>query len=149
MIRKAAQDDVANIVEMGRRFHEEAGWSDICDFDPESCTRTIANMIEQDAHIVLVVEQGGDLIGMAGGVTSELYFNYAHRTGQELFFWMRPETRSGEGRALLQALEDEAKSIGCGSWAMIALDNIRPDATGMLYKRNGYRPSERSWIKRL
>lgn len=149
MIRLATSDDIARIVKMGECFHAEAGWADISEFDVESCTATITNMIEQDAGIVVVVENEGRLVGMAGGVISPIYFNYAHQTGQELFFWLEPSSRSGDGRSLLKALEDEARAKGCKSWVMIALDKIRPEATGMLYKRNGYRPSEHSWIKRL
>lgn len=149
MIRTATPDDIPAMVDMGRDFHEAAGWADITPFDADDCAQTIANMIAVTSAIALVVEEDGALIGMAGGVTTPIYFNYGHKTGQELFFWMRPGTRNGDGKKLLDALEDAAREQGCQSWMMIALEKIRPNATGALYKRRGYRLAEHNWIKRL
>lgn len=149
MIRLATPDDIPTLLEMGREFHGAAGWADITDFNPVDCAQTLANMIDVESAILLVVERDGAVVGMAGGVTTPIYFNYAHKSGQELFFWMRPDARNGEGRLLLTALENEARALGCESWMMIALDKVRPEATGALYKRNGYRLAEHGWIKRL
>lgn len=149
MIRHANHRDVPAMVEMGRQFHCDAGWGDITEFSNEDCAATLAKMVGLDDAILLVVEREGNLIGMAGGLASPIYFNHAHKTGQELFFWMEPGSRNGDGRQLLEALEEEAREIGCQSWVMISLDRIRPEATGLLYKRRGYRASEHSWIKRL
>lgn len=149
MIRLATPDDVPALVDMGREFHGAAGWADITAFVDADCATTLANMIYNDSAIVLVAVEGEQVIGMAGGVTTPIYFNYGHRSGQELFFWMRPDARTGEGARLLAALENEARALGCESWVMLSLENIRPQATGALYKRRGYRLAEHNWIKRL
>ncbi len=134
---------------MGREFHAAAGWSDVTGFNDDDCAQTLANMVENETAIVVVCEHDGEVIGMAGGVMSPIYFNYGHRSGQELFFWMRPDARNGDGAKLLSELEAQAKLKGCSSWVMIALEHVRPQATGMLYKRRGYRLAEHNWIKRL
>ena len=55
-----------------------------------------------------------------------LYFNCNHITGQELFWWVEPEARKGVGAHLLDCLELAAMNAGAQSWAMIALDKVRP-----------------------
>jgi len=106
-------------------------------------------MISNDAMILLAAEQDGGLVGMAGGAMSPLYFNHAHRIGQELFYWINPDARNGIGKVLLDALEDTARASGCASWIMVALDNVKPEVTGRMYRMRGYRPAERNWIRKL
>lgn len=149
MIRRALLDDVPAIAEIGERFHDLAGWHDVAEYVGEDCSATLITMIESAEHIVLVAEVEGKIVGIAGGLTFPLYFNHAHRSGQELFLYVEPGLRDGTGGRLLTALEDEARAIGCKSWAMIALDKVEPELTGRLYRRRGYRASEHSYIKRL
>ena len=148
-LRAAEPADVPTIAEMGERFHAEAGWPDICAFDRGDCEKTLAHLIESPDGILLVAEAAGRLVGMAGGLAHPLYFNLSHRTGQELFWWVEPGLRDGTGRALLDALEDEARAIGCVSWSMACLARAKPELMGRLYERRGYRASERTYIKRL
>ena len=149
MIRRAALDDVPKIAELGEIFHAEAGWADICEYDREDVEKTLAHLVNDENGILFVAEDGGEIIGMCGGLAHPIYFNHGHKSGQELFWWVKPGLRGGIGKALLDAMEDEARSLGCASWAMIALDRVQPELTGMAYRRRGYRASEHSWIKRL
>lgn len=149
MIRTATHDDVPAIAALGRKFHGEAGWADIADYVKKDCEASLHGMIDNPDAILLVAEDEGEIAGMAGGVTFPLYFNASHRTGQELFFYIVPGLRNGMGRKLLATLETEARALGCQSWIMIALEKIRPEATGRLYRREGYRAAEHSWIRRL
>lgn len=147
VIRAATEADVRAIAELGEHFHAEAAWADIAEYSVSDCAEALTAMLESE--ILLVAERDGAIIGMAGGATFPLYFNHAHKSGQELFFWMAPGERSGAGARLMDAMEDAARQRGCVSWAMIALDKVRPDATGQYYRRRGYRCAEHSWIKRL
>src|SRR3546814_3491274 len=106
-------------------------------------------MIESPDGICLVAEDGWEVSVVAGGLAHPLYFNHGHKSGMELFWWVRPYRRTGIGSKLFDALEDEARALGCESWAMIALDKVSPDLTGRIYRRRGYRASEHSYIKRL
>lgn len=149
MIRPAGVEDIPTIASMGKAFFDEAAWSDVVEYVSEDCAASLLAMIEGEHGIVLVAEEAGQIVGMAGGVVCPLYFNRAHLSGQELFLWVKPGERRGLGGRLLIALEQAAKDAGCQSWSMIALDRVEPEATGKLYERRGYRASEHSYIKRL
>ena len=148
-VRDAVQADVPIIALLGACFYDEAGWADVAAWDDASIRRTLESMIANPDAIVLVLERKGVICGMAGGLVHPLYFNHAHRTGQELFWYVEPDVRFGVGRDLLNALEQRAYDLGAESWAMVALDKVRPNATGALYRRRGYRASEHTYIKRL
>lgn len=148
-ISDATQDDVAEVARLGRNFYEEAAWADIVEWDDASIRQTLSGLVASDDGIVLVLCREGVIKGMAGGMVYPMYFNHDHRTGQELFWWLSPDQRDGAGKALLDALEQAAGARGAESWSMIALDKLRPEALGALYRRRGYRASERSYIKRL
>lgn len=149
MIRNAEPRDIPEIARLGELFHAEAGCGDICDYSPEDTAKTLAHLIENDDGILLVAEVEGEVVGMCGGLAHPLYFNHSHKGGQELFWWVKPGLRDGTGRQMLEAMEAQAKAIGCSSWSMIALDTVNPELTGRLYRRRGYRATEHSYIKRL
>lgn len=149
MIRDAVHSDIPAIVEMGSLFFSEAEWSDVTEWDDDSVSATLANLIEGDGGILLVAERDGEVIGMTGGLVHPAYFNAHHLTGQELFWWVRPEFRKGVGAEMFSRLEQEAKDRGAKSWSMIALDRVRPKAMDRIYKVSGYRCAEHSYIKRL
>lgn len=148
MIRRATLSDIPTIVLLGEQFHAEAGWDDICEYSREDTAKTLKYLVEDDNGILLVADTG-EIVGMCGGLAHPVYFNHSHKSGQELFWWMKPGLRDGTGRLLLEAMEDEARRIGCTSWSMIALDKVNPELTGRIYRRRGYRASEHSYIKRL
>jgi GNAT superfamily N-acetyltransferase len=148
MIRPAVREDIPRILEMGERFFETAGWPEVAAWDAESMARTLGFLIERDIGAVFVLDEGGDLVGMAGGMLNPFYFNAGHLTGQELFWWVEPEHR-GQGRFLFDALEDWARAAGAQSFTMIALDRIKPEVMGRIYRARGYRAAEHSYIKRF
>lgn len=140
MIRPATLDDIPALLDMGHRFAAKARLVDHVGYDPESLERTLAHLIESDTGVVVIGEHGA-----AGGMVHPHPFNHAITVGQELFWW----SEGGEGLALFDALEAAAREAGAVYWTMITLEAIRPQATGKLYERRGYRPLEHSYIKRL
>ena len=149
MIRRATLDDVPEIARLGELFHAEAGWGDIVEYSIPDTEKTLAHLVESDDGILFVADRDGEIVGMCGGLAHPVYFNHSCKGGQELFWWMRPGLRDGTGWLLLEAMENEARRIGCLSWSMIALDKVNQELTGRLYRRRGYRASEHSYIKRL
>lgn len=147
MIRPAVPEDAPVIAALGERFHAEAGWGDIVEYVASDCEATVRHLIGSPEGIVLVADEGG-IVGMAGAMIYPMYFNLAHRTGQELFWWSKPGSR-GRGIRLLDALETAARDAGCASFAMLALDKIDPERMAELYRRRGYRASEHIFIRRL
>jgi GNAT superfamily N-acetyltransferase len=143
MIRKAVVSDLPAMVEMGRKFHEASGYGDICEFDGLSFATTLQNA--PDA-VFLVAEKEGKLVGMAGALVYPMYFNLHHRTAQEMFWWVDPEHR-GIGSKLFEALEEEVKKMGAQSLTMIVIERF--SWVGSYYEKRGFRPSERSFIRRF
>lgn len=149
-IREATYEDFPILIDMGRMFFAESGYGDLIEFDPDSAEQTINMLIESDSGILLVAEKDKEVVGMVGALLYPFYFNLSHITGQELFWWVRPELRGGRaGYLLLRQVEAEAKSRGATTFSMIALDSVSPEIAGGIYIKSGYRASEYSYIKRL
>lgn len=149
MIRPATVEDIPEIARLGEQFHAQAGWSDIFGYSVEDCGTSLTNLLALDNFICVVVDNDG-VAGMAAGVVSPVYFNHAHLSGEELFWWVDP-TKAGQGTGLrlLDALEAAAKAKGCQSWQMKSIARLNGERMGKLYERRGYRASENSYIKRL
>ncbi len=148
MIRPASINDIPRLVEMGRLFFDETAIAAFATFAGESCSRTLNELIDGENGAVFVAEEN-EVVGAIGGMVYPLFFNVDHLTGQEFFWWCEPEYRKGAGRKLFEALESWAQERGARSFTMIALESNRPDAVAAVYKRAGYRPSERSFIRGL
>ncbi len=147
MIRPATHNDIDDIARLGALFHAQAGWDEIA-YKVEDCARSLHNLMSSDAFICLVSE-GAGINGMVSGVISPVYFNHAHVSGEELFWWVSPEAPQMTGIKLLKALEEEAKSRGVATWQMKSLARLGGERMIQLYERFGYRASERSFIKEL
>lgn len=137
-IREANHYDIPAMVEIGARFHAKSNVR--VPFCRESVAVTLGNLIDHEDGVVLI-----DGNAVAGALLHPAWFNHAHKTGQELFWW----AEDGNGRHLFLALERWAKDRGADSFAMIALESLRPEAVGALYRRNGYHPTEHSFLKVL
>lgn len=149
MIRPATERDIPALLDMGRRFFDEAMWCDVTEYDPGSMDRTLCHLIDSASGILLVVETNGAVVGMAGVLLYPHYFNTDSLTGQEIFWWVEPSHRKGSGGALLDAMESAAKAAGALSFSMVSVACLRSDALDRVYRRRGYRPAERSYIKRF
>jgi hypothetical protein len=149
MIRPGTVEDCETIAELGEGFFIEAGWQDIAEYRREDCLKSLVFLATNESGILLVAEENGEIIGMAGGLVSPLYFNLSHLTGQELFWWVKPGSRGSTGLKLIEELEQAAHLKGCASWAMISLHKVDPERTARIYERRGYRASEQTFIKRL
>lgn len=138
MIRDAAQGDIARIVIMGERMAQRAQLP--VAYDRESVAATLSHLIESPDGILLVSDSG-----MIGGMCYPHPFNHGVKIGQE-FFWY---SESGDGPELLAAAEAKARELGASHWTMLAQETMRPEAVGRYYRRQGYAPLERSYIKEL
>ena len=148
MIRIARHEDMSRLVEMGHEFLAETSLAKFTEIDDATATKMLAGMIEMDTAVVFVAEEE-TIVGFIGGLVYPFYFNIAHMTGQELFWWVEPAYRKGHGGQLFKALEVWAREMGAKTFTMMALDSNRPDTVVAVYKRAGYTPSERSFIKEL
>jgi hypothetical protein len=86
---------------------------------------------------------------MIGGVTAPVWFNSAHRVGQELFMWMDPEDRGARFPALLASWEKEMQARGAKTVALSSVAGVRDATMARLYRRQGYRPMDNTYLKEV
>ena len=149
VIRPAEYGDVNAIVDLGRVFLSVSDMEALAAFCPESLGRSLHNMVDAPNAILLVAEEDGQIVGMAGAMVFQAYWNAAVIIGQETFWWVQPEARGKFGGALLAALEDEARIRGARTFLMVSLEALRPEAVGKIYQRRGYSPLEHTYWKAL
>lgn len=148
MIRNATVSDIEEIARLGEQFHSAAGWEEI-PYSRQDCASSLYQLMQMDSFICLVAESDYRIQGMAAGITSPVYFNLNHRSGEELFWWVSPEAPQMTGIRLLDALEFAAAEQGCKTWQMKALARLGGERMIKLYERRGYRMSEQMFIKEL
>lgn len=148
MIRRATVSDIDEIARLGEQFHAAAGWQEI-PYSVPDCASSLYTLMQMDNFICLVADVDYRIVGMAAGITSPVYFNHDHRSGEELFWWVSESAPNMTGIRLLDALEFEAKEQGCQTWQMKALARLGGERMIKLYERRGYRASEQMFIKEL
>ena len=148
MIRPATLADIPEVSRLGELFHAQAGWADIFPYSVADCAASLTAYMALDCFVCLVADVGG-IVGMTAGVMAPVYFNQAHLSGEELFWWVSDKAPPMTGLRLLQALEDAGKAKGCLSWQMKSIARLNGQRMAKLYERRGYRPSEHSFIKRF
>lgn len=146
-IRSAVMADLSALLEMGKRFFEASGYADIARYDAQSFATTLIKAMESEDSVILVAKKDKP-VGMAGALVYPFYFDFNHRTAQELFWWVDPEHR-GIGSQLFDAMIEAVRMKGAQSLSMIALEALEPEKVGAFYMKRGFRPSERSYIRSL
>jgi L-amino acid N-acyltransferase YncA len=141
VIRPATFSDIPKMLEMGKRFFEASGYSEISEFDRDSLKATFEALLGNESAVVLIADGA-----MAAALIYPFYFNVNHRTAQEMFWWSE---NKGVGSQLLEALIAAGKAKGADSLSMIALERLTPEKVGGIYERRGFRLHERSYIKKL
>lgn len=145
-MRPARSADLPELVRMGQRFHEASGLGQWYGFEPALFCEVLAELIDRD-DVVILIEPGQ---GMAGAFCYPVWFCPSIMTAQELFWWVEPEARGGDlATRLLDGLERWALEKGAVAFEMGAMEGLRPEALTRLYRRKGYEPKERLFIKRL
>lgn len=104
MIRKVKLSDAAAIQRLNA---ESLGY----DFDREATEAQLKKLLENDQHLILVAEEGGQVIGYAHAVSYDcLYFPCLLNL---LVLAVAQDFQGqGHGRSLMQALREEGKAAG-------------------------------------
>lgn len=150
VIRRAKPDDMPELQRMAQSFHSAWRYADRAPLDLDAFASTVANLATNPAGVVLVADTGSGLHGMAAATATRHWFNAKHITGQELFWWADEQARgTGAGFALLGALEDWARSVGCQTFMMVSTVNLAPEKLARVYKRRGYVPCDIQYLRSL
>lgn len=148
VIRRAKPEDLPSCLDMTARFHAASPVSDVAPFDRDGMAVTLREMMINPRAGIWLAMQNDEPVGIAGALMYPLYFNPAYEVVQELFWWLNPEARgSGAGEKLFQNVQDWAKDMGATVVFMVALDNDRVDKMHKFYRRAGFHPMERTYMK--
>lgn len=141
MIRKATQEDIDLLIEMGIKFAEASPYKTYYTKDK---LRTIADFSSREmiGFIAFIDE---DKRGMLVGYGSEFLLGKV-KVATEIAWWVNPEDRkTSVGKELLQAFEQWAKEQDCKLITMISID----DTLGSYYEKCGYKLTERTYMKEI
>lgn len=146
-VRQATETDVQGIVSMSAKFYETTSYAGWAQFNPDTVHDLASNLAEN--HVMLVAEEGGKLVGMAGLFVAPFMFNGDITAAYEVVWWVDPQTQGqGVGKALLGAIEPACAARGCRTVQMVHLASSPPQAVA-IYERMGYRHTESSYTKTL
>ena len=136
MIRACTEADLPFVMDLGRRFADDAGVSAQVGWDDASVENLLRVMMAD--HILLRGERS-----IIGGLVFPHPFS-GRKIFQEMFW--RSEG-GGEGVRLLAEAERVAKDMGAERSLMLTVATM-PGAE-RIYERRGYVPAEQTFIKEL
>jgi len=138
-----------DLVRMARKFHGLTDYKEILPFDASSFMVAIENFITSPTSEVFVAESS-HIHGMAAAIVFPHWWNHGVLVGQELFWWVDEEARSGRsGIGLLVALESWAKGKGGKAFSMIHTPNLAPKSLERFYLKRGYREWDHVFTKEI
>lgn len=151
VVRPLTEADLPAYIAMATEFHkEDCPVNDIIPLDPEGLATFLSNIIDNDSFRAVIAEVDGEPTGIAGAALYPMYFNPSHFVVQELWWWLSPAHRgSGVAQRMYQDIEKWAADSGAVALFMIALHNDNVERMAKMYKRSGFRPMERTFVKGL
>lgn len=129
------------MLEMGKRFADDAGVTDWVEWDEASVTTLLEFLIENEDAICLYADGA-----MFGGFVFPHEFNNSVMVFKEVFW--RSEA-GGVGVKMLKKAEQWAQGKGATISGMFTPIKMEPEKVGKLYERLGYAPTERTYMKAL
>jgi GNAT superfamily N-acetyltransferase len=146
-IRDATEADVDAIVAMSSKFYATTNYRSYASMDADTVASLVRMLI--DTSIMLVAEDAGEVIGMAGLVVAPFLFNASIKGAHEVVWYVSPDSRgNGAGKELLMTIEQQAKAKGCRIIQMLTLATS-PVQAGQYYERAGYAHSETCYTKEV
>jgi GNAT superfamily N-acetyltransferase len=149
-VRVATLDDIPAYMVLAAAFVATTPISHIVPFDREGTAGFVSAALDNPDMLILVAEDAGEIVGITGALIYPMYFNPAKLVAQELWWYLTPKARGGSAsKMLFQTIEKWAKDKGANAMFMIALADERVDTMAKVYKRSGYAPVERTYVKGL
>jgi GNAT superfamily N-acetyltransferase len=140
MIRAATHDDIPRLAELGRQMHVESRFARL-PLDDGKVRALFVELIESADGLLIVAENGGEVIGGFAGYVCEHYFARTLVAGDYALF-IAPEHRGGMAAPrLLKAYVAWAKSRGAVMIQAGITTGVHVEATTQLYQRLGFQPA--------
>jgi GNAT superfamily N-acetyltransferase len=149
-VRVATTADIPAYMDLAAAFVATTPVSHIIPFDRKGTAAFVTASLDNPNMLVLVAEEADTIVGITGALAYPMYFNPGKLVAQELWWYLTPDARGGStSKLLFQTIENWAKDIGAEAMFMIALADARVDTMAKVYKRSGYAPVERTYVKGL
>ena len=146
-IRLGKQSDIPQLVMLYRNFYITTDYAQVYDMCDETVSTLTATLI--DSGVLIVAEDDGVIVASAGCYVGPALFNSSIITSHEVVLYVDPKYRTRHiGQQLQEAIDKRASELGAVSNQMVRLSNS-PEAAEILYKMNGYHPTEWVFTKRL
>jgi hypothetical protein len=149
MIREARQEDVKELVALGKLFYESTILPAFAGYDEITMESLLSTYIVNDTCAVFVMESDGKVVGGIIGHVAPAYWNVSVLSGQQLGWFVHPEYRSFHSIKLLDTLYQWAKSKGAKMFFSGA--KLSKDFEGMdaMLRHKKYVPLEMAYIKEI
>ena len=149
-VRKATIDDLPQYVALAQEFHAASPMHGAIAFDPEGYASFFTNATQNPDIGLWLAEIDNKLVGITGAIYYPLYFSPTSNVVQELWWWLTPEARgTGAGAKMFNCIKSWAKEKNASAMFMIALEDDRAGKMEKLYRRAGFKPVERTFIKEV
>jgi GNAT superfamily N-acetyltransferase len=150
IVRDATANDLARYVDLAQEFHDASPMHGVAPFEPEGYSVFFLNAIDNPDIGIWLAELNGAVIGIAGALIYPLYFSPTKKVAQELWWWLTPQARgTGAGGAMFKKIKEWSAQNNATAIFMIALEDERAGKMEKLYRRAGFRPLERTFIKEV
>lgn len=140
MIREATLDDIPGLMVLGRSFHARSLWAQM-PLDEGRVEQHIISIITGENTACYVLD---DLTGAVGVYIAPLYFTDAF-VAQEAFWYCE----SRRGLSLMRKAEEWARERGAACMFMSRIEGLADERVDQIYRRDGYRPTEHTYMKVL
>lgn len=152
-LKVATEEDIPKAIELGELFFKESKFSLFSNMDTKRTTEALQSIIQSNGKegVVLLAEDSKEVVGMVVAVVTTLPFGI-ERVAAELAWYIHPDHRSSRlGLKLLEAYEYWAEHIAkCQLSTLALIQELDPEGkVEQYYKRKGYVPAEKAFIKRF
>lgn len=144
MIRAATHHDIQQLAELGEAFVREGHYASHMPINREALRAYMTNAVVMEQTAILIDATDDTIAGMIGLQVINHPMS-GERVAGELFWYVRPEHRTGIGRELMKAAEAWARERGAIKLQMTAPD----DRVAAVYARRGFRRIETTYQKEL
>lgn len=151
MLKIATIEDVNDILDVLKHFHEESPYADE-EFKPDYVRELVVDVIgkPQTSAIILAENEHGQKVGIVGATLSPMLLSGSY-TATEMVWWVHPAYRAKSSVAadLLAAFEYWAKMMGAKRMSLALLAGPYEKILDRFYKQRGYRFVESSYLKEI
>lgn len=150
MIRPATIDDVPRLIQMGRKFHEEALADKGLGYAPLDLIKYYITLMESPIAIFLVADVEDKVVGSIGGMIVPWNMDFSQLILMEQWWWVDPDYRGGKvALDLEEGFIQWGKDNGANRIIMVSIILDKEETVKRYYKRRGYKYLETHFIKEI